>query len=804
MHFKTPPPLHTHFIIGLVLLCSLSSPSQATLLNQTTLDLDIPYLVYRDANGAQVSFSVQLDFVPNTHGRALWKLRNYNWLSQAPSTDQPAAFLSTDLELDIINVQFLGLTWWIKLAYNPNLPEGAQLEMTEYVPLLQGIGGTPGAPGQTGAAGANGKTVLNGKGAPLNNLGTDGDFYLDTRATALYGPKTANNWGNPTALIGPAGETGPAGTAGAAGAKGDKGDPGATGAKGDKGEPGVAGADGAPGPQGIAGINGKTLLNGTAAPTSTAGTEGDFYIDTTAKKIYGPKASGAWPTTAISLVGTQGPAGSSGGTGPAGPAGANGQGVPAGGTTGQVLSKTDGTDYTTQWTTLAAGGDMQKSTYDTDNNSKVDKDKIAADLAISGGTVDNSSIGATTASTGKFTTLETGTLKVTTGAGTAGQVLTSDAAGIATWATPASGWGLTGNTGTTAGTNFIGTTDNQGLTVKTNGQQVLFISAPHVDEKTPNIVAGYINNSIGAPGVIGSVIAGGGALYGGTDDEKNTIYDNYCVISGGTLNTCGNNDSNIESAFYSVVGGGYKNTASGTNSAVAGGSSNTASGYISTVAGGSKNTASGYVSTVAGGYLNTAAGAFSFAAGKRVKIDALHDGSFLFADSITGDFNSAAADEFAVRATGGVRLVTAVDLTDTSPADGVADNPISTAGVTLSAGGGAWNSISDRAKKENFAQVNPQEVLEKVVALPIETWNYKTQDDNIRHIGPMAQDFRAAFGLGEDDKTISTVDPDGVALAAIQGLYARVTVQQTEIEALKAQNQQMRERLARLEAALVK
>ncbi len=85
-------------------------------------------------------------------------------------------------------------------------------------------------------------------------------------------------------------------------------------------------------------------------------------------------------------------------------------------------------------------------------------------------------------------------------------------------------------------------------------------------------------------------------------------------------------------------------------------------------------------------------------------------------------------------------------------------------------------------------------MLEKVAALPIETWNYKTQDDNIRHIGPMAQDFRAAFGLGEDDKTISTVDPDGVALAAIVGLYALVKDQQAEIADLQA-------RLARLEAA---
>jgi len=114
-------------------------------------------------------------------------------------------------------------------------------------------------------------------------------------------------------------------------------------------------------------------------------------------------------------------------------------------------------------------------------------------------------------------------------------------------------------------------------------------------------------------------------------------------------------------------------------------------------------------------------------------------------------------------------------------------------GVTLQAGSGTWSSLSDRNAKENFQPVNPQEVLEQVVQMPITTWNYKAQDDSIRHMGPVAQDFYAAFGLGTDDAYIATVDADGVALAAIQGLYQRVqeleaqnTQQQAEIEALKA------------------
>jgi hypothetical protein len=98
-----------------------------------------------------------------------------------------------------------------------------------------------------------------------------------------------------------------------------------------------------------------------------------------------------------------------------------------------------------------------------------------------------------------------------------------------------------------------------------------------------------------------------------------------------------------------------------------------------------------------------------------------------------------------------------------------------------------WNNGSDRSAKMNFADVDPREVLAKVAALPIETWNYKTQDASIRHLGPMAQDFAAAFGPGADDTHISTVDSEGVALAAIQGLYQIVQEQQAEIAQLKTE-----------------
>jgi hypothetical protein len=115
---------------------------------------------------------------------------------------------------------------------------------------------------------------------------------------------------------------------------------------------------------------------------------------------------------------------------------------------------------------------------------------------------------------------------------------------------------------------------------------------------------------------------------------------------------------------------------------------------------------------------------------------------------------------------------------------------------------GTFVSTSDRNAKENFQPVDAQAVLEKVAALPLSKWNYKA-DTGTRHIGPMAQDFHAAFGIGPDDKHIATVDADGVALAAIQGLNEKLETgrQSSEgrMQKLEAENAQLKQRLEALE-----
>ena len=112
----------------------------------------------------------------------------------------------------------------------------------------------------------------------------------------------------------------------------------------------------------------------------------------------------------------------------------------------------------------------------------------------------------------------------------------------------------------------------------------------------------------------------------------------------------------------------------------------------------------------------------------------------------------------------------------------------------------ALNLTSDRNAKENFKPVNPREILARVAALPVTEWQYKNHAE--RHIGPVAQDFHAAFGTGHDERHIATVDADGVALAAIQGLHALVQERDADVSRLRAANESLSQRLEAIEQLL--
>ena len=366
------------------------------------------------------------------------------------------------------------------------------------------------------------------------------------------------------------------------------------------------------------------------------------------------------------------------------------------------------------------------------------------------------------------------------------------------------------------GTAVLGTTDANPVEIRVDGTAAMrFVP----DDDSPSIVGGHVANAVTA-GVRGAVIGGGGVV---ADPEfstaaPNRVTDIFGSVAGGAANRAGNdagpvNDAvfafvgggllNIAAANFTVVGGGLSNDATAPGSTIGGGAGNLASGQTATVGGGNNNIASGLWSTVAGGNGNTAsgplsavgggsnnvasgersvvpggsgsvaAGNYSFAAGHDARAN--FNGCFVYADASSGvnPTSCFAPNEIVIRGLGGFYFWTFGTSDDTY------------FGARLAPGTGAWATYSDRNGKREITPVDALAVLGKVVALPISTWQWKGESGAVRHMGPMAQDFHAAFGLGDTDTQIVTVDVDGVALAAIQGLNTKVEAQAREIDALK-------------------
>lgn len=253
-------------------------------------------------------------------------------------------------------------------------------------------------------------------------------------------------------------------------------------------------------------------------------------------------------------------------------------------------------------------------------------------------------------------------------------------------ATAATCWSTQGNAGNTAGLDFLGTTDDQGLQFRVNNRRVAAYGFFGVAE-SPILINGYETNfTLGQ----GAVIAGGGAA-----GSANIGYSNYGTISGGRGNVVGTNSfttsgatvgggafnqatnnnaviaggsANRASGVESVVGGGSSNLASGRNGTVSGGSNNTVTGLIGSIAGGDNNIAgegsaigggdfneaTGALATIPGGRNNKATGQSSFAAGQNAH--AAHFGSFVWSDGSGGTFASTRPYQMRLRAAGGLHL----------------------------------------------------------------------------------------------------------------------------------------------------
>jgi hypothetical protein len=378
------------------------------------------------------------------------------------------------------------------------------------------------------------------------------------------------------------------------------------------------------------------------------------------------------------------------------------------------------------------------------------------------------------------------------------------------------------------------------------------------------VIAGGQNNTI-VSNVTAAVISGGTGHLIDTISDNATIagggtniigsYAPFATISGGGYNTIANfaiygptiaggmGNTIDDGTYQGVICGGYVNHIH----------SNADNGVIS---GGYNNHVRGSHSVVPGGRFCEANGAFSFAAG--YDAIAAHDGSFVWAGAPNPanifDYGatSTGTNQFVIRALGGIQVYPntsmffgaqtrqMLNLWGTQYGIGVQSSTLysrcdgnggANAGFSWYKGGvhndayanagggielmhlidgglyvhGTYNNTSDRNEKENFTPVEPREVLEKVAGLPITRWNYK-HDAATPHLGPVAQDFYAAFGVGPDDKHIATVDESGVALAAIQGLNEKVETRsqksEDRIQKLESENLELRRELETLKRAI--
>jgi len=322
---------------------------------------------------------------------------------------------------------------------------------------------------------------------------------------------------------------------------------------------------------------------------------------------------------------------------------------------------------------------------------------------------------------------------------------------------------------------------------------------------TANTVAGGFNNTTGG---ISSTVAGGGQDGDNCNDPPsgltrscgNGALSDYATVGGGHANQA--------TGASSIVAGGANNTALGPFSAVSGGDSNIALGYggtvaggvnnvvggfafWGTVAGGQNNFASGLNSTVVGGSQNTASGDYSFAAG--VNATAAGQGSFAIADQSTVlRWPVAVNNSFGARYTGGFTFATSVN----------GSTGLFQTGCQLFGGTGIWSCTSDRATKTAFTPIDARAILRGVATLPIAAWRFHGEPGHVRHIGPSSQDFYGAFGLSHDDKSISTVDAQGIALAAIQGLHQVVQEKDTRIDTLEQTVAELRRKLELMSARI--
>lgn len=306
----------------------------------------------------------------------------------------------------------------------------------------------------------------------------------------------------------------------------------------------------------------------------------------------------------------------------------------------------------------------------------------------------------------------------------------------------------------------------------------------------------------------------GGAVFGGTYEGSSATgipregagtrmlwYPGKAAFRAGTINGTQWDDANI--GLYSTAFG-QDARALGDGSIAVG--NRAVAANTGTIAMGEDVVATGANSVVLGYRASSSTGAGS----PRL-------GTFVFGDrstSATGDTVHASVTNSATwRVANGFYIYTASNLatgvtiqsgsSTTSPWCSISNAVISASNCAYLSSGGTWTNSSDVNRKKAFAGVSGESVLTKLRSIPITTWSYNSDPDGVRHLGPTAQDFHKAFGLGgADDTHIATVDADGVALVAAKALDSRTVELQSKVESQAREIAELKARLERLEKAL--
>jgi hypothetical protein len=313
----------TSGIYGVVLGGSGMPPLPATLPLQTGLQLQVT------ADGVQLSPDVAL--IPALQASSAWSvigpfLGDISGTQQAISVEK---LQGTPLDLAVAPLSgevltFNGTSWIASVptggSQGPAGPQGSQGAAGPAGAI--GSQGPVGPPGPPGSAGVDGNTILSGTTNPTPLTGVDGDFYINTATSTIFGPRIAGNWPTGVPFMGPAGVAGPTGATGPQGATGS------TGPQGAQGLQGVAGPLGAPGAPGL-NWQGTWSSSTAYALNAAVAYSGSSYVSIQAGTGQEPDTSGSFWTLlsqagATGAAGPQGPAGTTGATGGAGPQGPSG------------------------------------------------------------------------------------------------------------------------------------------------------------------------------------------------------------------------------------------------------------------------------------------------------------------------------------------------------------------------------------------------------------------------------------------------------------------------------------------------